>query len=581
MSLLSGHHEAPLFILLALTGLFLFQLYERKQRSAAEAVRFTAAYALVAVFAFLVAALQLLPAFEYGNDAYRWVGASAPVTSDVSVPYYVQQAKRLFPVELMGAVIPRAHFEASTFVGFFVLAMAIYALAACWRLGWVRVYACLGLGALVYALGPLSFLHGWIYSFVPYADKARTPDHAIFIAQFAVFLLAAHGIDHLFSDAREDFLAQRWLLYLERTLLAMGALTWVFLLDRVVDAKMDAVPDQIMVAGLTAFVLAALLHGLRRGLISAPAARTAFLLLMVFEMSVAAWREMPHREQPEGGKYLVRLSEHKDVMEFLKIQPRPFRFEMFREGQTVNLGDWEGVESSDGYLASVSGALYDFLGRDWYRHKLMLNTVYTIAKEPRRPEQVEVFSGRNGWKVFRNPDAFPRAWIVHDTADIESPKGSMGVPPEPEACEGEETAAFEYLGMQRTRATVRLACAGYAIFADPLLPGWRARLDGAEVPIYRAHGALRAIAVPGGQHQIEFLYRPMSVILGGALTASGFLACGVLALLGWRRGELLQFTEVSRVRSDEVVAAERALEAKAAAASREGAHEGKFEAGRP
>jgi hypothetical protein len=297
----------------------------------------------------------------------------------------------------------------------------------------------------------------------------------------------------------------------------------------------------------------------------------AFLLLMVFEMSAAVWREMPNRQQPDGEHYLARLSEHKDIMEFLKVQPRPFRFEMFQEGQSVNLGDWEGVESSDGYLASVSGDLYDFIGRDWFRHKLMLNTVYTVAKEQQRPEQVEVFSDRKGWKVFRNPDASPRAWIVHDTADIESPKGSMEAPPEPEVCEGEEAVAFDHLGMQRTRATVRLECSGYVIFADPLLPGWRARLDGAEVPIYRAHGALRGIAVSGGQHQIEFVYRPMSVILGGALTATGFLACGVLGFVGWRRGELLQFTEQGRLRSKEVAVEEPPLEARAAAASREGA----------
>jgi hypothetical protein len=267
-------------------------------------------------------------------------------------------------------------------------------------------------------------------------------------------------------------------------------------------------------------------------------------------------------------------------MGFLKAQTRPFRFEMIPEGQSVNLGDWEGVESSDGYLASVSRDLYDFLGRDWQRHKLMLNTVYTVAKEQQRPEQIEVFRDKKGWKVFRNPDAFSRAWIVHDAGDMKSPQGSTSVPPEPETCEGEETVAFDHLDMQRTRATVRLACAGYVVFADPLLPGWRGRLDEAEVPIYRAHGALRGIAVPGGQHQIEFVYRPISVILGGALTATGFLACGVFAFIGWRR-ELLRFPEESQLRPEETAVAERVPEATAAAALRQAVEQVKFEGSRP
>jgi hypothetical protein len=73
------------------------------------------------------------------------------------------------------------------------------------------------------------------------------------------------------------------------------------------------------------------------------------------------------------------------------------------------------------------------------------------------------------------------------------------------------------------------------------------------------------------ESELEFVYRPMSVILGGVLTATGFLSCGVLGFVGWRRGELLQFTEQGRLRSKEVAVEEPPLEARAAAASREGA----------
>ena len=540
ISLLSGHHQTPLFTLLALTGFFLYHFYERKQRSAAEAVRFAGSYALVAVFAFFVAALQLLPAVEYGSGAVRWVGAADPVSSQDNVPYYLQDESRLSPVSLLGAVIPHAHFQVSTFVGVLCLSMAIYALATCWRQRWVRVYACLGLGALVYSLGPFSILHGWIYAFVPYMDKARSAGHAVFIVQFGVFVLAAHGIDHFLTVVREDLDARRWAGYIVRALLVFGLLGCIFLFDRVVDGQMHKLPgDQIMVACLAAFVLAALLDGWRAGLVEARSVRYGFLMLMVFEMSTTNWWDIPHRAEPSRQKFVAALSEYSDVMKYLKSQPRPFRFELIREGQMVNVGGWEGAEQIDGYLASVSEDIYEFVLPDWTARRLLLNTVYTIAKQQQRPEQIQVYEDRNGWKVFRNPDASPRAWVVHDLAGIGPSKDSFAAqPPAPQSCEGEEQVAFDNLGLQSTRATARLTCAGYVIFADPYLPGWQVALDGERAPIYVAKGLLRAVAVPAGEHSIEFSYRPASVHWGAGLTAIGFLTCGVLGIAGWRRGLL-------------------------------------------
>jgi Bacterial membrane protein YfhO len=540
MSLLSGHHQTPLFTLLALTGFFLYHLYERKQRSTRAAVRFAGSYTLVAVFAFFVAALQLLPAIEYGSAAVRWVSAPDPVSAQDNVPYYVQDESRLSPVTLLGAVVPHSYFQVSTFVGLLCLSMAVYALATCWQQRWVRVYACLGLGALVYSLGPYSILHGWIYAFVPYMDKARSASHAVFILQFSVFVLAAYGIDHFFSAARGDFDARRWTGYIVRALLVFGLLGCIFLFGQLVDGQMHKLPgDEIMVACLAAFVLAALLHSWRSGLMEARSVRYGFLMLMVFEMSTTNWWDIPHREEPTRQRFLAALSEYHDVMKYLKSQPRPFRFEIIREGQIVNVGGWEGVEQVDGYLASLTEDIYEFVLQDWGARRLLLNTVYTIAKQQQRPEQIEVYQDRNGWKVFQNPDASPRAWIVHDLAGIGPSKDRFAAqPPTPDSCEGDERVTFDDLGLQSTRATARLACAGYAVFADPYLPGWQAEMDGKRVPVYITMGLLRTVAVPAGEHAIEFSYRPRSVYWGAWLTGIGFLACGMLGIFGWRRGLL-------------------------------------------
>jgi uncharacterized membrane protein YfhO len=71
---------------------------------------------------------------------------------------------------------------------------------------------------------------------------------------------------------------------------------------------------------------------------------------------------------------------------------------------------------------------------------------------------------------------------------------------------------------------------GQLVLHDTFYPGWKAELDGQEVPIRAANGAFRAVAVPAGRHEVRFSYRPASVYAGATLSLIGVLA--VLALAG-------------------------------------------------
>ena len=534
MALLSGHHQAPTFMLLALTGMFLYFLYQRRESKTA-AARLTGLFALVAVMAFVVSALQLLPAFEYGRASYRWVGAPDPVGFDQPVPYYVQYPLRVYPVSLLGMVIPSLHFDANTFLGLVCVTMALLAVTACWRERWVRVYACLAAAALAYSFGPYSILHGWIYNFVPMADKARHAGHSVYIFQFAVILLAAYGVDRLVETAQDDDARRRWLGYLQRGLVVFGLLTWIFLFHAAINARMGASEDRFMLATLVALVLAALIHGLRKELVSHFGVRASILALMVFELYSPNWYQLLHRTNPESGGYLKKLHEMRGPLQFLKSQPGPFRFMKRSDEAMPNYGSWEGIEAADGYLASVSSDLYDFFSKDWADRRSMMNTVYVLSKDQGPPEEIEVFRDYTGWRVFRNPNARPRAWIEHTRENISPPQGPDR-PPAAAACDGEEEVAVTRQTMHRAALRARLACPAYVVLADPFYPGWAADIDGQRTTVYRAYGALRALYVPAGDHTIEFVFRPASVYWGGALTALGLLGCVGLSLLSWRHG---------------------------------------------
>src|SRR5262249_6564893 len=82
------------------------------------------------------------------------------------------------------------------------------------------------------------------------------------------------------------------------------------------------------------------------------------------------------------------------------------------------------------------------------------------------------------------------------------------------------------------RIGANLSCRGMVVLTDAWYPGWRATVDGRSAPIYEIYGGVRGVVAEPGPHVIEMRYRPLSVILGGCLSA---LAALITLWVLWRR----------------------------------------------
>lgn len=82
---------------------------------------------------------------------------------------------------------------------------------------------------------------------------------------------------------------------------------------------------------------------------------------------------------------------------------------------------------------------------------------------------------------------------------------------------------------------------GWLVIAQTYYPGWQALLDGETIPIERANLAFRAVAVPEGEHLLEFVYAP-AWITPGAIITSVSLLCLVILFL-WNRKSAAYNTE--------------------------------------
>lgn len=81
---------------------------------------------------------------------------------------------------------------------------------------------------------------------------------------------------------------------------------------------------------------------------------------------------------------------------------------------------------------------------------------------------------------------------------------------------------------ERVRLIARSSAPGLLVLMDRWYPGWSVRVDGRPAELLRANGVFRAVEIPAGEADVEFVFRPRGVAIGSGLTAIGIAACLVL-----------------------------------------------------
>jgi len=162
---------------------------------------------------------------------------------------------------------------------------------------------------------------------------------------------------------------------------------------------------------------------------------------------------------------------------------------------------------------------------------------------------------RGGWRVYRNPRALPRAFIVHQSAvapfDLRQAerfpyrdavwllREPAGAAPIGDGTATSDAARIVAESPNRVEIEADLASPGWLVLTDNYFPAWRAETNGRPVPIRRANYAFRAVPLGAGRHRVVFTYRPDGLRTGIALflvAAAGGLALFAVWALRRRRG---------------------------------------------
>ena len=177
--------------------------------------------------------------------------------------------------------------------------------------------------------------------------------------------------------------------------------------------------------------------------------------------------------------------------------------------------------------------------------------------EPVSPEQNSIPMDARLWK---NPNPFPRGWIVHQwmpqASGQNGPRSQaelkalllgndlselVFLAPDTEPVrdagdQGDHDAESEWCQVieespGRLRIEAELNADGFVVLRDSYSPGWRcSHLNtGTSLPVFQANELMRAVSLPQGRHSLIMEYQPISVTVG--ITVSAF--CWLALLVSW------------------------------------------------
>jgi hypothetical protein len=165
----------------------------------------------------------------------------------------------------------------------------------------------------------------------------------------------------------------------------------------------------------------------------------------------------------------------------------------------------------------------------------MLNTKYVIY-DPNSP-------------AIQNPNAQGGAWFINDIKWVESADEEMELLGQidlrssavirndqkdivGEAGNGQGTISLITYDLDKLVYKSNTYSDQVAVLSEIYYPvGWKATIDGNEVPIGRANYLLRTIPVPAGEHDIELVFEPNSFYVGENIALAGSVVL-ILLILG-------------------------------------------------
>jgi hypothetical protein len=225
------------------------------------------------------------------------------------------------------------------------------------------------------------------------------------------------------------------------------------------------------------------------------------------------------------------------VYETEQIYPDPKRF---RESKGREELERNWIETSD---FKVLRNRQEF-PRAWVVHTARRTLPVKGLSRASRSEAFQeiLYAGDQFWNdsTLRVYDPRSLAWVGNDDMIALLPFMS-GDRPRPT-----ETVKVTYPDPQHAELEVTLESSGLVVLSDIYYPGWELTVDGKPTPVHRVNGLMRGAGLTKGPHRLVYTYKPWSFRVGMLVSIAGlvaFLLVGI-AFLRWPVDPLLASTDI-------------------------------------
>lgn len=508
-------------------------------------LRLAGKVAIIVAVAAGAGAVQLLPAYEYGRLTLRFIDGG-PLPASEKIPYH-RLHPGMWPQGIVSVLLPTGYGgrigggEAwAIYIGVLPFFLAIAGIWKCWSNLWVRYLSGLAVLAFVYSMSEVSPLHGVLYALIPYLWVVRAAGRFVYLASFALAILAGFGVDSIFERDNQDAFwgpARRMLKWI-----AIASATALF-----VPAVFSQISADIWMSfSLLLIVASCGLFSYITTHYSGPGVRVVIATFIVFDLSAFNWGEANKDAPSKPSGQLEQMVSLRGVAAFLKARPELSRVRVAVSPEP-NIGDAYGVQSVWG----GGGTILTSYSRLLANHENLLNVRYVVRPASFR-DPTPLYQDAH-WKVYPNPKAYPRAWLVHEAIVEASEEGVFRriddpsidlrkvavlerfLPQPLESTAGiGEIVKFQSYEADRISLDVVAQRAGLMVLSEIYYPGWHAKMNGKPVTIYKVDGALRGILIPQGESRVTLEYVPFSFFAGAALSVLTFAAVVTGLVLTWK-----------------------------------------------
>ncbi len=170
--------------------------------------------------------------------------------------------------------------------------------------------------------------------------------------------------------------------------------------------------------------------------------------------------------------------------------------------------------------------------RAWIVHRLELRVpIRGMSRLARRPLMEEIlYQGDAIWfspqREANKKNPREMAWVEIEPAELDR----VATYNAPRADSSGDSCQIVSYTPDRVELEATTTARGLLVVADALYPGWHATVDDHPQPILRANRLMRGLTLDPGTHRVVFTYKPLSFRIGGTATLAS-LGVLVLALL--------------------------------------------------